>query len=49
MNSSGYKSTPCDTKPERIKPAITGHNGLQMLRRYTHLRAVDLAKMLGKM
>lgn len=27
--------------------AITGHKTLQMLKRYTHLRAVDLAKKLG--
>jgi len=27
--------------------AITGHKTLQMLHRYTHLRAEDLAKMLG--
>ncbi len=27
--------------------AITGHKTLQMLRRYTHLRAEDLAKLLG--
>jgi hypothetical protein len=27
--------------------AITGHKTLQMLMRYTHLRAEDLAKMLG--
>jgi len=27
--------------------AITGHRTLQMLKRYTHLRAEDLAKMLG--
>jgi len=27
--------------------AITGHKTLQMLKRYTHLRAEDLAKMLG--
>ncbi len=27
--------------------AITGHKTLQMLSRYTHLRAEDLAKMLG--
>jgi len=27
--------------------AITGHKTLQMLKRYTHLRAKDLAKMLG--
>jgi integrase len=27
--------------------AITGHKTLQMLQRYTHLRAEDLAKMLG--
>jgi hypothetical protein len=26
--------------------AITGHKTLQMLRRYTHLKAEDLAKML---
>jgi hypothetical protein len=26
--------------------AITGHKTLQMLKRYTHLRAEDLAKML---
>ena len=28
--------------------AITGHKDLRMLQRYTHLRAVDLAKKLGK-
>ncbi|EAY56023.1 MAG: putative phage integrase [Leptospirillum rubarum] len=28
--------------------AITGHKTLQMLRRYTHLRAEDLAKMLDR-
>jgi len=27
--------------------SITGHKSLQMLRRYTHLRATDLAKFLG--
>jgi len=27
--------------------AITGHKILQMLKRYTHLRAEDLAKLLG--
>lgn len=27
--------------------AITGHKTLQMLKRYTHLQAEDLAKMLG--
>ncbi|MHB1495459.1 MAG: tyrosine-type recombinase/integrase, partial [Acidithiobacillus sp.] len=27
--------------------AISGHKTLQMLKRYTHLRAEDLAKMLG--
>ena len=27
--------------------AITGHKTLQMLRRYTHLRAEDLAKLLN--
>ena len=27
--------------------AITGHKTLQMLKRYTHLRAEDPAKMLG--
>ncbi len=27
--------------------AITGHKTLQMLKRYTHLRAEDLAKRLG--
>ncbi len=27
--------------------SITGHKTLQMLRRYTHLRAEDLAKKLG--
>ncbi len=27
--------------------AITGHKTLQMLKRYTHLRAEDLAKKLG--
>jgi integrase len=27
--------------------AITGHKTLQMLKRYTHLRAEELAKMLG--
>ena len=27
--------------------AITGHKTLQMLRRYTHLKAEDLAKMLN--
>ncbi|BBF65303.1 site-specific integrase [Acidithiobacillus sp. 'AMD consortium'] len=27
--------------------AITGHKTLQMLKRYTHLRAEDLAKILG--
>lgn len=27
--------------------AITGHKTLQMLKRYTHLKAEDLAKMLG--
>jgi len=27
--------------------AITGHKTLQMLSRYTHLRAEDLARMLG--
>jgi integrase len=26
---------------------ITGHKTLQMLKRYTHLRAEDLAKRLG--
>ncbi|WP_198659803.1 hypothetical protein [Acidithiobacillus ferrivorans] len=26
--------------------AVTGHKTLQMLKRYTHLRAEDLAKML---
>jgi len=26
--------------------AITGHKALQMLKRYTHLRAEDLAKLL---
>jgi len=28
--------------------AITGHKTLQMLKRYTHLRAEDMAKMLGR-
>ena len=27
--------------------AITGHKTLQMLKRYTHLRAADLAQKLG--
>jgi integrase len=27
--------------------SITGHKDLRMLRRYTHLRAEDLAKKLG--
>jgi integrase len=27
--------------------AITGHKTLQMLKRYTHLRADDLAKRMG--
>jgi len=27
--------------------AITGHKTLEMLKRYTHLRAEDLAKKLG--
>ena len=27
--------------------AVTGHKTLQMLKRYTHLRAEDLAKKLG--
>jgi integrase len=27
--------------------AITGHKTLQMLKRYTHLRAEDLAKRMG--
>ncbi|MCE4063379.1 hypothetical protein LXM60_24555 [Pandoraea sputorum] len=27
--------------------AITGHKSLEMLKRYTHLRAEDLAKRLG--
>jgi len=27
--------------------AVTGHKTLQMLKRYTHLKAEDLAKMLG--
>lgn len=27
--------------------SITGHKTLQMLKRYTHLRAEDLAKKLG--
>lgn len=27
--------------------SITGHKTLQMLKRYTHLRAVDLASKLG--
>ena len=27
--------------------AITGHKTLQMLKRYTHLRAEDVVKMLG--
>ena len=27
--------------------AITGHKTLQMLKRYTHLRAGDLAKRMG--
>jgi hypothetical protein len=27
--------------------AITGHKTLQMLKRYTHLRAEDLVGMLG--
>jgi hypothetical protein len=27
--------------------AATGHKTLQMLKRYTHLKAEDLAKMLG--
>nr|WP_205736195.1 tyrosine-type recombinase/integrase [Acidiferrobacter sp. SPIII_3] len=27
--------------------AITGHKTLQMLKRYTHLRAEDLAELLG--
>jgi hypothetical protein len=27
--------------------AITGHKTLQMLKRYTYLKAEDLAKMLG--
>lgn len=27
--------------------AITGHKTLDMLKRYTHLRAEDLAKKLG--
>ena len=27
--------------------AITGHKTLQMLKRYTHLRAEDLVEMLG--
>ena len=27
--------------------AITGHKTLQMLKRYTHLRAEDLVKLLG--
>jgi site-specific recombinase XerD len=27
--------------------SISGHKTLQMLKRYTHLRATDLAKKLG--
>jgi hypothetical protein len=27
--------------------AISGHRTLQMLKRYTHLKAVDLARRLG--
>ncbi|MEI8209621.1 MAG: tyrosine-type recombinase/integrase [Methylococcales bacterium] len=27
--------------------SITGHKSLQMLSRYTHLKADDLAKLLG--
>ncbi len=27
--------------------AITGHNTLQMLKRYTHLRASDIAQKIG--
>ncbi|MGB5198580.1 MAG: tyrosine-type recombinase/integrase, partial [Sedimenticolaceae bacterium] len=27
--------------------SITGHKGLRMLRRYTHLKAEDLARKLG--
>ncbi|WP_368356603.1 tyrosine-type recombinase/integrase [Acidithiobacillus sulfurivorans] len=27
--------------------AITGHKNMQMLKRYTHLRPEDLAKLLG--
>jgi hypothetical protein len=27
--------------------AVTGHKTLQMLKRYTHLRAEDLAQKLG--
>jgi hypothetical protein len=40
--------------PDRRQPArvgslnaYTGHKTLQMLKRYTHLRAEDLAKLLG--
>lgn len=35
-----------DLNPMQVA-AITGHKTLQMLQRYTHLRAEDLARMLG--
>ena len=35
-----------DLNPMQVA-AITGHKTLQMLKRYTHLRAEDLAKLLG--
>ncbi|MHB1321915.1 MAG: hypothetical protein ACYCY0_10200 [Acidithiobacillus ferrivorans] len=31
----------------QVAAAIAGHKTLQMLKRYTYLRAEDLAKMLG--
>ena len=33
--------------PPQVSAAITGHKTLQMLKRYTHLRAEDLARLLG--
>ncbi len=36
----------CGLNPIQVA-AITGHKTLQMLKRYTHLRAEDLVSMLG--
>ena len=42
----------CATKLSRVwwkQAAISGHKSMQMLRRYTHLRAEDLVERLDQL